>query len=723
MKCIVAFALALALAPAPVLLAARQEGGPAQGDQMRLEGVEVMVDAVVLDKKKRPVSGLTVGDFQVLEDGKEQQVSGFRAVSSETPGLAAAETTRDASTTRFPTHRTVVVTDGTVQDVHMDDVVKALDTYFRETMTRDDYVTLFAIGGNGMRLLYPTSNDKGALIQALTRVGTGGYGTLLEAERAFIEAGRSQNSADMATTPTPEAQSSGQPAGGGMSSGSMVDPRIVEAGLLFSRNAFAQAAELQTLRQSWSIYDALAALIHSHRTLPGRRSITIFSEGFGQSKQVQSLKDSVVSAATSAGVSLYIVDARGIAPENERGASSRAEVDRAQGLARMRGSDRNSERTSSLGGGTIFDSVPRDTTSRTDILSELAASTGGLFMKNSNDLAAGLFDIDRDLRNYYLIFYQPREPRLRGEYRRIEVRVRNHPDVAVRAREGYFAVPEEARGLFRLEDQRLLIRAAAVDPGKTLRFAVRAYAFGGANGATRVSYALEVPPDAIALTEKKEGKVKQFGVDYQGLIIVRDANGRLLATQHLPWSLVFDENQAKTLRAEGIRYEGGMDVPGTDVGQVEVVLADNSRDKTGKLTMEVKASDWSGGPALSDIVLGRAVIRARGETDEATFKQGNMYLLPVATPIFGKDDTLNVLAAAYWPEGKKLQSPVLSVWQGKERLAFLTLEMAPGGGGADGWIFTGIPVKDIPPGEYSVRVTIRDEQGRAANRETKFTVK
>src|SRR5262245_8293117 len=54
----------------------------AQEKPVKLRTDEVLVDAVVLDKKTRPVSDLTADDFEVYEDGVRQKITSFRFESS-----------------------------------------------------------------------------------------------------------------------------------------------------------------------------------------------------------------------------------------------------------------------------------------------------------------------------------------------------------------------------------------------------------------------------------------------------------------------------------------------------------------------------------------------------------------------------------------------------------------------------------------------------------------
>ncbi len=690
--------------------------GNSQGDQAQLETIEVVVNAVVLDKDKRPVTGLTAADFEVLEDGKPQPITGMRAVSGR--GGAAVATGSPAASAEFATYHTIVVTDGTVQDIHMVDVRAALEKYVREVMGPNDYVTLFTITVGGLKLLLPTTNDKQALLTAIGNAKDGGLGTLRDAERAGLDLTRVKLPDDTYSTYVAPGQGEGEITGPALAReiAPNLPPDTREVMLRLARTSIERAEEIHALGTSWTVYDALAGLIDSHRVIPGRRSVTIFSEGFEQSRQAELAKAKVFNAAAAVGVTLNVVDARGLSTEGDRGSTSRAEVDRNQNAARLRGNDRTSERTSSVGGG-IFDAIPRETMARTDILAQFAAETGGLFMKNSNDLFSGLAQIDTDMRNYYVLFYTPQASWEGGEYRKIQVRVRNKAGVTVRARDGYFAVPVEARGLFRLEDQRLFIKAQQTGPAQNLPFSVRAYAFGVQGGGTRISYALKVPGDAITLQEKD----KRFVGTYYGLLVARDAGNRILATERIPVPLDLGADDAKRIRAEGLRLEGGFDVLSGDVAHLDTIFSAEESGKIGTAKQPVHGLDWSSGPSLSDLVLGNAVI-APEASGEASFQTGGKYIVPLTKPVFHTDETINILAAVYWPDGRSMQPPVLSVWQGKQLLASVKADIMPGSGGANGWVFTAIPCKDIPPGDYLMRLLVRDTQGRTSMRETTFTV-
>jgi VWFA-related protein len=74
-------------------------------------------------------------------------------------------------------------------------------------------------------------------------------------------------------------------------------------------------------------------------------------------------------------------------------------------------------------------------------LKKIASETGGraFFPKNEADLDAAYQQIDEDLRSQYILAYTPANPARDGSFRTIQVKVRNHGDLTVRHRKGYFA--------------------------------------------------------------------------------------------------------------------------------------------------------------------------------------------------------------------------------------------------------------------------------------------
>ena len=77
----------------------------------------------------------------------------------------------------------------------------------------------------------------------------------------------------------------------------------------------------------------------------------------------------------------------------------------------------------------------------TGTLKKIASETGGraFFPRNEEDLDKAYAQIDEDLRSQYIIAYTPSNAVKDGSFRTIQLKVKNHTDLNVRNRRGYFA--------------------------------------------------------------------------------------------------------------------------------------------------------------------------------------------------------------------------------------------------------------------------------------------
>lgn len=168
-------------------------------------------------------------------------------------------------------------------------------------------------------------------------------------------------------------------------------------------------------------------------------------------------------------------------------------------------------------------SVPR--ASGRETLAQIASRSGGLFVRDTNDLEAGLRDVLAATRHYYVVAFAPSEARRKpGEVRRLRVSVRR-ADVTVSHRGGYTVADPSAAA----PETRRLQAAEAIAKGLsggTLRLRALAMPYRRADGRAALPVVLEI--DGRSLTADAGGKplsldVYGYALDGQGRI--QDAIG------------------------------------------------------------------------------------------------------------------------------------------------------------------------------------------------------
>jgi VWFA-related protein len=122
--------------------------------------------------------------------------------------------------------------------------------------------------------------------------------------------------------------------------------------------------------------------------------------------------------------------------------------------------------------------TPDSTTFQT--MEALANGTGGKAFYNSNDISSSLRSAISDARVTYEIGYYPSKVKWDGSYHKIEVQTKK-PDVLVRARKGYFALPGNPPSV---EAMNAMVASAVVSPleSTALGLAVRVKAITAENG-------------------------------------------------------------------------------------------------------------------------------------------------------------------------------------------------------------------------------------------------
>jgi VWFA-related protein len=204
---------------------------------------------------------------------------------------------------------------------------------------------------------------------------------------------------------------------------------------------FSGGASSRDLSQSESLafLGSLVSVVDALARDPGRKSVVVFSEGFAVPVGYEHVFADLKSRANRSNVSFYCLDVRGLQLQSQLGASGSA-LASATALSesqRQAGSETPATREQMTQDDAMQASMRADVV---DTLAELATSTGGFLVTQTNDFGRPLARIGEDLHGYYEASYTPSTPAAPGQFRRIEVRLARK-DVRLQTRSGYYTTP------------------------------------------------------------------------------------------------------------------------------------------------------------------------------------------------------------------------------------------------------------------------------------------
>jgi len=365
----------------------------------------VQVSVVVHDKHGNPIPDLTKDDFVVLDEKKPQEIRIFSVETNELPVHAPPPLPPDTYTNRIqergnvPTSITVILFDGlntetTDQAYAKKQVVKFIQTQVHP----QDRVAIYSMGRN-LRILHDFTSDSTSLLAALA--------SYRGVETPLIDASNAQ----LSDNPTPSVAA-------------------------FLNETYQREANFFIKDRVHRTLDALTAIANHVGTLPGRKNLIWVSGSFpfsigydnieaNTSDAKELFADDIETAAralTNADLAVYPVDARGLMTadigKDFRGPSSGA-------WARMGHDPR----------------LASPSTTNFDSMNMLADRTGGRAFYNRNDIWGAIREAIDDSRVTYELGYYPQAVDWNGKFREIKVEVKK-PGAHVRARKGYFAMPE-----------------------------------------------------------------------------------------------------------------------------------------------------------------------------------------------------------------------------------------------------------------------------------------
>lgn len=543
---------------------------PESEDVVRITTNLVQVDAVVTDKDGKVVTDLRPEEVKILEDGRSQKITNFSYNVSETPTAPAptgkpgplgkgAPPIPPASLRPEEIRRTIaiVVDDLGLSFTSTVYVRQALKKFVDQQMQTGDLVAIIRTSG-GMGALQQFTADKRQLYAAIERVKWNSNGRGGVAAFAPLE------------PPTPGAR------------GAAID---------------AANEELNQFREDMFAVGTLGAVsyvVKGLRELPGRKSILLISDGF----RIYNLDDPtrnylaqeklrrLVDEAGRASVVIYTMNATGLQYLGLTAADNPGSGDANQMLT----SRRNAAFETQEG------------------LDYLARETGGITIKNNNDLSNGIRRVLEDQKGYYLIGYRPDnatfDPRTgRRTFHKLSLKITRPGKFNVRTRNGFYGVSDEER---REPVQRSLAQqlvGAITSPfGATgVHLQLTSLFSNDARAGSFMRSMLHIDTRDLTFTAEANGMHKCI---FDVLAMTFGDNGVPVDESGRTYTLQLPENSYKRAMRDGLVYYVTVPIKKPGAYQLRISFRDTSTERIGSASQFIEVPDLKKDRlALSGIVL------------------------------------------------------------------------------------------------------------------------
>jgi VWFA-related protein len=353
-----------ALPAALFALAATSAASTTTGQEPRLPEFRadvrvIRLDVSVVDKKGRPVPGLTPEQFMVFEDGQRMELTYFEAVSAE--GGVTTDADSAVSLAPPPPRRVLLLVDtGRMAIGDLFRARKATAAFLRTGTGHGDWVRLVNLSsGHVWDGRMPEDRER------------------LEAAALALE-GRRSFWADLSD----DTSGFNRP----------IQDRVeIDAGAGFGSEGQTSGQFLSQFAQSTGLLGMLESVLVQLEGVEGRKALVLISPGFPQLFGLDQQLKRVATLAREAATAVYYLDSVGleaVIPEPGRRLVSAF----AEAWARSGGAQ------------------------------DLAEATGGFTYRFSNSILPALERVSAEMQTYYVVGYTPVKPE-DGRFRNVKVKV------------------------------------------------------------------------------------------------------------------------------------------------------------------------------------------------------------------------------------------------------------------------------------------------------------
>ena len=483
----------------------------------------------------------------------------------------------------------------------------------------------------------------------------------------------------------------------------------------------ALASAIDTSQRGHATLYPLMALARAQGALEGRKAILLFSEGLQVPSSVEESFRTAISEANRANVSIYAIDARGLDTARDLQAAGAA-LEKASRISQQAVGQSGADPTSMdemLNDDRVVASLRSSTQS---VLRELAESTGGVLVANSNDLGKGLDRVGADLASYYEIAYVPQSGEADGRFRKIDVKVARK-GVDVTSRSGYFALPASDGTPLLPYELPLLAAAAATPAPRAFDFQASAFRFHETPRGRQFTLVAEVPVAALAVEEDK--KTQQYRLRVDVMALVKDAAGAVVERLSHTYPLDGPLANLPGLQRANIVFKRQLWL-GPGRYTLTTVVHDRQADTVSVRQLPLRVFPESPGIDVSTVAVVKRVDKAGDQPDavEDPFRNGPMRIAPSLSAPISKAANSQISAfVVLYPDKAIAEPPNLTIEfaQGSTIVGRSSPALdKPDAHGRITCVAT-FPADGFAPGTYELRAIARQGASQDESRTT-FTI-
>lgn len=379
----------------------------------RASGRMVLVSVVLRDANGHPIGNLNQDAFRLFDEGKPQVITHF-SLEAATAGAKneskTTETSQGAGAAQPVTNTQPAATERNTaylfDDVHassqdLSSASSAAERYFR-ALTAGEHAAVFTTSG---AVTADYTDDRAKLLSALRALRPHGLAVPNDCPSiSYYMADLMVNKQDSAAL--------------GVAVAEVLICALHGVGTVQQAVPIAMSKAHEVLNaegmENQNSMTVLRNVIRRCGMLPGQRSIVLVSPGFlAVSQEEEAEVTEIINRAVESGIVINALDARGLYTVGFSGIDRQTDSDK-------------------------FQIDTADAQARSDVMAELASSTGGVFFHNNNNLDEGFRRTGGVPEFLYVLGFSPQK--LDGKFHKLKVTLNAAGKFEVQARRGYYAV-------------------------------------------------------------------------------------------------------------------------------------------------------------------------------------------------------------------------------------------------------------------------------------------